>query len=163
MGLGTIPEASIWLVVPVEGLLGYGESSPVPPPGMRTVPANWTHVTLGPGPSPSPLNLAALPEVFNAAVVGVAVTGYSVRATLAPSPQLDTLRRAFAPESVQPSKPFYVTLAYAVRPVVRQTVAAWLERVERCLPPRIRLSQVEERRTGDLGPFEYAVLRRWSL
>ena len=97
------------------------------------------------------------------AVVGVGATGYSVRAVLAPSLQLETLRRAFTPESAQAPKPFYVTLAYAIRPVPRQAVALWLEQVESCLPRRIRLRRVEERRTGDLGPFKYAVLRRWQL
>ena len=100
-------------------------------------------MTLGPGPALSPPKPATLPEVFSATVAGVATTGYSARVALAPSPQLDTLQQAFAPESVQPSAFFYVTVAYAVPPVARQAVAVWLEQVERCLPPRIRLSRIE--------------------
>ena len=120
-------------------------------------------MTVCPGPAPSSLRRVALPEVFSAAVAGVTATGYSVRATIAPSPQLDVLRTAFAPATAPPSGPFYVTLAYAVRPVGGDAVDAWLRQVKSCLPSQIRLSRVEERRTGDLGPFEYAALRRWQL
>lgn len=88
------------------------------------------------------LRRVALPDVFSAAVARVTATGYSVRATIAPS------------------GPLYVTLAYAVRPVGGDAVDAWLRQVESCLPSQIRLSRIEERRTGDLGPFEYAALRR---
>ena len=161
VGLDTPARASYWLVLPVWG--SDPNSLPEPPPGIRTVPADWPHVTLGPGPARALPDPRMLPGPFSVSVMGISTTDYSVRVALAPSTELDDLRHAFATDSVHASKSYYVTLAYAVRPTTGPSIAAWAKEIERSLAPEVRLGCVEERRAGDLGAFKYTVLRRWVL
>ena len=149
--------------MPAEGLDVATMDCPAPPDGIRAAPASWTHVTLGPGPAPQELDGVGLPESFSVPVLGVESTAYSTRVALGPSPHLDTLRRAFSTQSVHRSQAYYATLAYAVEPVPLKAVSEWLRSVEDSLPSSVHLRQVEERRTGDLGPFGHAVLRQWRL